>query len=298
MPYYPQSPGFYPPLNSVTDGQLVDMPDGTVKGRALGAGLGDPTNLTAAQLQAIHGLGYPMVRHDCRFAYINGTTCRLVRANGALITINAQLCVIPAAGIDLAFNAGWGPGNTLLYVYAWLSGGVIVLGVSPTGPTFDARDGNLVLNGDTSQTLVGAIVPGLGSFIQTALTQGVISYWNRMTTHLQVTCSGIGTGSTTPVGLTNTLSWLTFGQFAHAMHFSGNASNNVVNALISTDLYVNGGPQGFAVAAHDYVTNGVVAVSLGGSLAFLAGFDQATAMGYVNAGVGTWNGKLTVSVEY
>jgi len=58
MPYYPQSPGFYPPLDSVTDGQLANMPAGTVKGRALGAGVGDPQNLTPAQLQAMVGLSY------------------------------------------------------------------------------------------------------------------------------------------------------------------------------------------------------------------------------------------------
>jgi hypothetical protein len=48
MPYYPQSPGFYPPLNSVTDAQLVDMPDGTVKGREIGSGVGDPANIGRA----------------------------------------------------------------------------------------------------------------------------------------------------------------------------------------------------------------------------------------------------------
>lgn len=53
MPYYPQAPGFNPLPNSITDAQLSDMPDGTVKGRALGAGLGDPTNLTGAQVAAL-----------------------------------------------------------------------------------------------------------------------------------------------------------------------------------------------------------------------------------------------------
>jgi hypothetical protein len=48
MPYYPQSPGFYPPLNSVTDAQLADMPDGTVKGREIGSGAGDPANIGRA----------------------------------------------------------------------------------------------------------------------------------------------------------------------------------------------------------------------------------------------------------
>jgi hypothetical protein len=37
---------------------LTDMPAGTVKGRALGAGTGDPTDLTAAQFQAMVPLSY------------------------------------------------------------------------------------------------------------------------------------------------------------------------------------------------------------------------------------------------
>ena len=53
MPYYPASPGLYPPDNSVTDAKLADMPEATVKGRVLGAGTGDPTNLTGAQVAAL-----------------------------------------------------------------------------------------------------------------------------------------------------------------------------------------------------------------------------------------------------
>jgi hypothetical protein len=44
-----------------------------------------------------------VVRHDCRFDYISTTTCRLTRYGGALITIDAQLRTIPAAGVDLAY---------------------------------------------------------------------------------------------------------------------------------------------------------------------------------------------------
>jgi hypothetical protein len=39
--------------NAVTNAKLADMAQATVKGRAAGAGTGDPTDLTAAQLVAV-----------------------------------------------------------------------------------------------------------------------------------------------------------------------------------------------------------------------------------------------------
>jgi len=53
MPYYPQSPEFSALPDSVSDAMLSNMPDGTVKGRAAGAGTGDPTDLTGAQVAAL-----------------------------------------------------------------------------------------------------------------------------------------------------------------------------------------------------------------------------------------------------
>src|SRR5580765_8209848 len=203
MPYYPQSPGFYPPLNSVTDGQLVDMPDGTVKGRALGAGLGDPQNLTAQQLAAIHGLGYPMVRHDCRFDYVNASTCRLVRYGGALITIDAQLRTIPAAGVDLAYNAGWSPAGVVLYIYATWNGSAIVLVTSTSFAAVDARDGNLVEPTHADWTLVGMIGAGYGSFLMGGPYLLVASYWNRLLKAAAAAFNGFSTSAASGVVLTD-----------------------------------------------------------------------------------------------
>jgi len=59
MPLYPQGGGLYP--NSIDNVLLMDMADSTVKGRAKGAGLGDPQDLTAAQLSLL--LGGPNFRN-------------------------------------------------------------------------------------------------------------------------------------------------------------------------------------------------------------------------------------------
>jgi|KBSSwiStaDraftv2_1062776.scaffolds.fasta_scaffold00380_8 hypothetical protein len=59
MPLYPQGGGLYP--NSIDNVLLADMADATVKGRAKGAGTGDPQDLTAAQLGLL--LGGPNFRN-------------------------------------------------------------------------------------------------------------------------------------------------------------------------------------------------------------------------------------------
>jgi hypothetical protein len=53
MPLYPQGGGLYP--NSIDNVLLADMAAATIKGRAAGAGAGDPQDLTMAQLAAMSG---------------------------------------------------------------------------------------------------------------------------------------------------------------------------------------------------------------------------------------------------
>ena len=294
MPYYPQSPGFYPPLNSVTDGQLVDMPDGTVKGRALGAGLGDPTNLTPAQLQAI--LGYPVpVRHDCRFDYINTTTCRLGRYGGTQITIDAQLRTIPVAGVDLAFNTGWAPAGVVLYVYAVWTGSAITLAVDPTAPTVDPRDGNSVMIGHSDFTLVGMIVGGYGNFLMTSQHIGVLSAWNKFKKAIQIAWSSVQSGSTTPVqlaaGTQYTLAW---GDEAIEVLISGYGTNSVAGGLVLIDAYINGVGAGGIVGVHCVGANYLVPQISMQSKIPAAGWWQVSPFVYVNAGTGTWTGMQSL----
>jgi hypothetical protein len=54
MPLFPQGGGLYP--DSIDNSILADMADGTVKGRALGAGAGNPMDLTPAQMQTLLGM--------------------------------------------------------------------------------------------------------------------------------------------------------------------------------------------------------------------------------------------------
>ncbi len=293
MPYYPQSPGFYPPLNSVTDGQLVDMPDGTVKGRALGAGLGDPTNLTAAQLQAI--LGPVPVRHDCRFDYINTTTCRLGRYGGSLITIDAQLRVIPIAGVDLAYNGSWAPAGVVLYIYVLWTGSAITPFADPTVPTIDARDGNSVMTGHPEYTLVGMIAAGYGSYLMTQQHIGVISAWNKFRKSIQIAWSGFQAVSTTPIilgaGSQYTLTW---GDETAQVLISGYGSDNGGVVAMAIDSYVDGIASGNICVAHCAGANYLVPQVVSHAKILAPGWHNFVPYVYVSGGTGTWNGQQTL----
>ena len=286
MPYYPQSPGFYPPLNSVTDAQLVDMPDGTVKGRALGAGLGDPQNLTPAQLQAI--LGYPVpVRHDCRFDYINSTTCRLSRYGGALITIDAQLRTIPAAGVDLAYVGTYNT-NGLVYAYALMSGSVMQLYADANAPVADPRDGNSVHPGNPALTFVGGFY-GTTSFRQDATCIGVLSGWNRRGRTAAVAASGVQTGSTVAVFLTQACIIATFGEDTITAQLAGFVTNSGGTTSNVTDVYSDGNPIGGVTLSHNAGVGYGNNCATGWTILTAPGVRSIAVTGYVGANVGTWS---------
>jgi len=287
MPYYPQSPGFYPPLNSVTDAQLVDMPDGTVKGRALGAGLGDPTNLTAQQLAAIHGLGYPMVRHDCRFDYISTTTCRLSRYGGALITIDAQLRTIPAAGVDLAYVGTYNT-NGLVYAYALMSGSVMQLYADANAPVTDPRDGNSVHPGNPALTFVGGFY-GTTIFRQEASVIGVISGWNRRGRVASIANPGAATASTVPVYLVAGCIIATFGEDPITAQLSGYVSNNGGVMANMTDLYYEAAGVGGITLSHSGGVGYAINCATGWTILPAPGVRTIAPVGWVSGGAGTWS---------
>lgn len=84
--------------NAVTDPKLADMTDGTVKGRARGAGTGDPQNLTGPQVAAI-------VAARTTFSNTDHTVTATDRYVAQVGTLTAPRTVtLPAAS---AVPAGW-----------------------------------------------------------------------------------------------------------------------------------------------------------------------------------------------
>lgn len=174
MPYFPPVGGSAFPPNSVGNDSLTDMAQGTVKGRASGAGTGDPQDLTPAQLGQILSL----TRADCRFDYASTSVCRLSRFGGMLLTIDNTLQIIPTAGVDLGL-AGLSASTTYL-VYAYMNAGVMTLEASTTGNVPDSRNGMMVKSGDATRTLVGIIYTNTGpAFAMTNVFMGVRGYYNR-----------------------------------------------------------------------------------------------------------------------
>jgi hypothetical protein len=174
MPYFPSAPGGSVLLpNTIDDAMLVDMPAGTVKGRAVGAGTGDPQNLTSTQLALLTGI--PL--GQCRLAYVSPSIVRLSPYNGNLLTIDNQLQVIPAAGVDLAatgLTAG-----ALYYIYAFMTGGVMSLSANTGTPATDARNGIQVSSVNAAATLVGMLRCAVAAtFVFTASQLFVRSWFN------------------------------------------------------------------------------------------------------------------------
>jgi len=238
-------------------------------------------------------LGGP-VRHDCRFDYINTTTCRLLRFGGNQITIDAQLRTIPAAGVDLAYNAGWGPAGTIFYVYAYMSAGAIALVADPTAPAIDARDGNYVYGANPSLTLVGMVAVGYGAFLWDQTRLGVISYWNRQRRSIQSGWAGVQTGSTAPVGLAATQQVLTWGDETIEVMIAGYGSNNGGVTAMIIDSYVDGAGSGGPMVCHCGGANYTVAQVTSQAKMLSPGWHNFTPYGYVSGGVGTWNGMQTL----
>jgi hypothetical protein len=93
---------------TITDANLVDMPAATVKGRAFGAGTGDPGNLTATQIRDIlHTIGTSLFGAD-RVMGLSSTPTNLTATDSGKVILNSGATrtvnlPAPAAGLCFAF---------------------------------------------------------------------------------------------------------------------------------------------------------------------------------------------------
>jgi len=178
MPLFPQGGGLYP--DSIDNSILADMADGTVKGRPLGAGTGNPVDLTQAQLQAIIGStgGVVGAFGACRLVWVSNSVIQLNRYNGCLLTIDNAPQIIPAAGVQLA-PTGLTP-STVYYIYAAMVSGAMVLEASTTTHAVDARNGVEIKSGDATRTLVGIARASSGPIwsVTGATTANTRSWYN------------------------------------------------------------------------------------------------------------------------
>jgi hypothetical protein len=237
MPYFPPVGGGVLLPNSIDNALLADMADGTVKGRPLGAGLGDPQDLTLAQLRAL--LAMPVAQ--CRLDYVSTTVLRLNRCNGCLLTIDNVPQVIPAAGVDLT-TAGL-TASAVYYVYAYMVGSVMTLGVvTGAAPVVDPRNGLKVKAGDPTMTLVGQFRFGADSkFYDQVDIRFTRTWFNDPGIAIQgASIAGSATSSTTSVelgsGRASFVAWA--GEIASVM-FSGYGSSNTPASVLYLSIGID-----------------------------------------------------------
>jgi hypothetical protein len=116
MPYFPPAGGGVVLPNSIDDTLLADMPDGTVKGRALGAGVGDPTSLTPAQLNTLLNVAKGLQVFGITGTYTRSPGCSkalviVVGGGGGGGGVNAT-----SAGTGGAGGGGAGGGCSIKFV--------------------------------------------------------------------------------------------------------------------------------------------------------------------------------------
>lgn len=135
----------------------------------------------------------PISRGDC-YLGLSGSNLMLSRKNGTLLTIGGVPQVIPAAGVPLPPSGT--VASTFYYIYAYMSAGVMALEYSTTAYATDTTTGLYIKSGDGTRTLVGAAYCiNAGSWVDTELIIGVLSYFNRRSKVISGTNSG-GASST------------------------------------------------------------------------------------------------------
>jgi hypothetical protein len=240
--------------------------------------------------------------HDCRFEYVDANTCKLLPYGGNQIMISGVRRTIPAGGVSFV-TAGAGWSSLIFYIFAGWTGSAITINaavVSSSTIIIDAS-GMPVLQADPSQTLIGmvACAGGTGQFQQTQNIIGVISYWNRK--KLSAYGTGNGTsGSTSPVEINGGLRvyWCQFDGDTAVLCVAGTLLNTSIASTLA-QLYVDnstyvGGPMVYT----SYIASARGPLGLHAEIGgFVAGLHSFMLLGWVGAGIGTWQPITSAMVD-
>lgn len=164
--------------------------------------------------------GQPQVA-NCQLVINSTTQIQLNRKKGFYLTINGVPRVIPASGPTLS-NGGT-LANTLYYIYAFLSAGVLTLEASTTTHATDAASGVEIKSGDATRTLVGVAYMDAANHFVAGLTR---SYFNDPGVALTSASGSLTTTSSSAQVITNTSqSFFTWtGEVIQAFAFVNNVS--------------------------------------------------------------------------
>lgn len=184
---------------------------------------------------------------QCKFVYVNATTCRLVPFNGNKIKVNERLYDIPAAGIDFP-NSGL-VANTIHFAYVGVSGGNLIGMWGTGGPGWSSTPGN-------EGVMIHATEGDAWSFVGVAYTNATSEFSDNQTNRLVRSWfneAGVmgyaganGSIVTTPVSVwyepdtSLRISVLLFPYEHYAARLAGSVYHNTVGAISYFGIIQNG----------------------------------------------------------
>lgn len=233
----------YTTLASLSQTAASNVADGSVDAPST---IDQQTNLLASFIAQLRdGNGFTTGAGNvgqCRL-YKFGANLLLSPYMGNGLTINGVICKIPAAGIALAPTAL--SVGTTYYIYATASGAAVnALEASTTTHATDATTGVEVKAGDPTRTLVGMARPIAGPAWADTVSQRFVSSWfNRRPISLQaplgLNAGNIGT-SYSLLSSALLLECLMWGGDQLTGTFQGALSNNVINTVSNTAIFIDG----------------------------------------------------------
>ncbi|RZN09630.1 hypothetical protein CWO91_16510 [Bradyrhizobium genosp. SA-3] len=237
---------------------------------------------------------------QCRFIYVNATTCKLIPFNGNKIKINGALYSIPSTGITVSNSQFGAAANTKIYWYTSVSGGSVVVGAFATGRATDTTAGNVgveIMSGDPTKTLVGMTYSNASGQFQDDNSNRLVRSWfnDRGVQLFGSSSTTVSTGSLSWVELDagvriNVLGWA--GESFTAT-FTASGANNGLGNVVYTTPWVDGGLFGLYVFFHEAQAGYYQTVTVSAGSIF--GTDTARTLsmaGQVNSGIATWTNKI------
>lgn len=228
-----------------------------------------------------------------QFTHISDTECKLVQANGRLVSFpDGSVLTIPSAGVSFS-NSGLS-GDTIYYAYVYNDNGTLTAELSTTAHATDSGAGIEIKSGDSTRVLVGKVyVNAAGNFKDNPAERLVASWHNRKRRQLRrafkaarSTTSGSYTEIHTEIRL-HFLSWgdaVTVSYAGGAFSSDGNSWYSGVSLDGSTDV-----DKFAAVRIQENSSNTLSNAAVTGHFEPSSGFHFVTILGAVAGGAtATW----------
>lgn len=263
------------------------------KGFVPAAGEKDPARLADAVRQ-IHQNAAPQT-DVCHVRLTKSSSNLLLsRYNGKSITVNGSIYDVPSAGVTLAPSGL--SANTVYFIYAYISAGVLTLEASTTARAEDSATGAQIKTGDATRRLVGmARTNGSTAWVDTDTQCFVTSWFNRCQkvligahTNGATTTS---TGAFVELSTASRVEFLAWSEDEVLMMLGGSASQaTVAGQTVYGNLGIDG-VSSFALTSPQIsppATDAGWSLAGAGSSTLTEGYHYLTPVGLVGGGQGSY----------